>query len=204
MAGVKQLLDVCRARGVYLTDGIKRAIFWYSEPHMQLPPLIEPSIYVQNRQDLNSSVLTGSSRLFSHTTMTEMQWTRDVVSYQDWFTLPPGFERLSHLFPRDFFEVIEDVHTLQHMRDAPYFICQDTIAMLHVDNHQAWVCSRLQQLLAQPERTSSAVVECCYYAVYLSSTMLCCKVWRKSPIPVSEVIPAISMSMCVIHKTDQY
>ncbi|KAK7926953.1 hypothetical protein PG985_003951 [Apiospora marii] len=138
---------------------------------------------VENRQDLNSSVLTGSSRLFSHTSMAEMQWTRDVVSYQDWFTLPPGFQRLAHLFPRDFVDVMEDVHTLQHMRDSPSFICQDTIAMLHVDNHQAWACSRLQQLLAQPEGTSSALVDCCYCAVYLSSTMLCCKVWRKSPIP---------------------
>lgn len=117
--------------------------------------------------------------------MNEMQWTRDVVSYQDWFTLPPGFQELSRLFPRDFVEVIEDVHTLQHMRDSPSFVCQDTIAMLHVDNHQAWACSRLHQLLTKTKGASSAVVQGCYYAVYLSSIMLCCKVWRKSPIPVS-------------------
>ncbi|KAK8127386.1 hypothetical protein PG984_008494 [Apiospora sp. TS-2023a] len=136
MTGVKQLLDACRSRGVYLTDGIKRAIFW---------------------QDLNSAVLTGSRRLFTHTSMNEMKWTRDVVSYQDWFTLPPGFEKLSHLLPRDFVEVIEDVHTLQHMRDSPSFICQDTIAMLHVDNHQAW--SHLSaQLMQKLQDTADNIV----------------------------------------------
>jgi hypothetical protein len=28
MGAIQQLLNVCRARGVYLSDGIKRAIFW--------------------------------------------------------------------------------------------------------------------------------------------------------------------------------
>jgi hypothetical protein len=28
MGAVQQLLDICRTKGVYLTGGIKRAIFW--------------------------------------------------------------------------------------------------------------------------------------------------------------------------------
>lgn len=28
MGAIRQLLDVCRTKGVYLSDGIKRAIFW--------------------------------------------------------------------------------------------------------------------------------------------------------------------------------
>ncbi|KAK6853589.1 hypothetical protein PG995_010401 [Apiospora arundinis] len=109
--------------------------------------------------------------------MTEMQWTRDIVSYPDWFTLPPGFEALGHLLPGDFVEAIEDVHALQHMRDSPSFICQGTVAMFHVDNHQAWAQSKLQRLTMQHQEQGALeleeVLECCYYAVYLSSTMLC-------------------------------
>lgn len=140
-----------------------------------------------NRQDLNSAVLAGSRRLFSHTTMAEMRWARDTVSYPDWFALPPGFKNILHLLPQDFVEVIEDVYALQHIRDSPTFICQDTISMLHVDNHQAWVQSRLQQIMAQKRQGDSSpaeLIECCYCMMYLSSVMLCCKVWRKSPIPV--------------------
>lgn len=32
MGAVQQLLDICRTRGIYLTVGIKRAIFWYASP----------------------------------------------------------------------------------------------------------------------------------------------------------------------------
>ncbi|KAL7959277.1 hypothetical protein V8C34DRAFT_313430 [Trichoderma compactum] len=42
MSAVRQLLDIFRSHGVYLTGGIKRAIFW---------------------QDLNASILSGSDRI---------------------------------------------------------------------------------------------------------------------------------------------
>jgi hypothetical protein len=29
MGAIQQLLDICRRKGVYLSDGIKRAIFWW-------------------------------------------------------------------------------------------------------------------------------------------------------------------------------
>ncbi|KFY62066.1 hypothetical protein V496_04752 [Pseudogymnoascus sp. VKM F-4515 (FW-2607)] len=55
MNAVQQLLEICREKGIFLTSGIKRAIFW---------------------QDLNSSILAGSSRIFDHSTFAELQWTR--------------------------------------------------------------------------------------------------------------------------------
>ncbi|KAH7303282.1 hypothetical protein B0I35DRAFT_446895 [Stachybotrys elegans] len=171
MNGVKHLLDSCSARGIYLTDGIKRAVFW---------------------QDLNSSMLTGSTRLFSHTTMMEMRWARDLASYPDWFPLPSGFRQVSHLFSEEFTEIIKDVYALQHIRDSPPFTCEDTIAMLHVDNHQAWVMSRLQPLIFH--EPAWAVTKSFHLAVYLACAVLCCKVWRKSPIPArisAELVQAI-------------
>ncbi|KAM3088349.1 hypothetical protein ACMFMG_002402 [Clarireedia jacksonii] len=70
MRAIQRILDICQKEGIYLTDGIKRAIFW---------------------QDLNSSVMTGSSRVVNYTTFTELQWKRD--SYPpSFFRLPPGFQ----------------------------------------------------------------------------------------------------------------
>ncbi|KAJ8131521.1 hypothetical protein O1611_g2104 [Lasiodiplodia mahajangana] len=56
MGAVRLLLEICQKENVHLNGGIKRAIFW---------------------QDLNSSVLAGSSRIVDHTTFSELKWTRD-------------------------------------------------------------------------------------------------------------------------------
>src|SRR6187399_2926365 len=69
-----------------------------------------------NRQDLNSSVMTGSSRVVSHTTFAELHWRRDPFS-QRLHRLPPGFQALAHLLTKEFTEVLEDVHALQCIRD---------------------------------------------------------------------------------------
>ncbi|KAH8657770.1 hypothetical protein BX600DRAFT_523857 [Xylariales sp. PMI_506] len=82
MGAIRQLLDISQARTIYLTDGIKRAIFW---------------------QDLNSSVITGSDRIVNHMTFAELQWRRDPFT-PSFFVLAPGFEKMTHLFPEDFVE----------------------------------------------------------------------------------------------------
>ncbi|KAF2705409.1 hypothetical protein K504DRAFT_388300 [Pleomassaria siparia CBS 279.74] len=156
MGAVQQLLDLCRKDGVYLSDGIKRAIFW---------------------QDLNSSVMTGSSRVVDHSTFSELQWKRDPFS-PNFFVLPPGFRTLSHLLGAEFIEVLEDIYALQCLRDLMLFGKEDVISMAHVDNQQASVQSRLVSL---PNRSS--ISACCHLAAYLCSTMLRCKIWRGSTIP---------------------
>ncbi|KAJ5535673.1 N-ethylmaleimide reductase [Penicillium frequentans] len=157
MGAIKQLLDVCRRTGVYLSDGIKRAIFW---------------------SDLNASVMTGSSRVVDHTTFSELQWRRDPFS-PSYFILPPGFQSQSYLLDRDFVEVLKDVSALQCIRDSALFSREDVISMAHIDNHQASIQSRLMSL-----PTCSLVAECCHLAAYLCSTMLRCKIWRASTIPL--------------------
>jgi hypothetical protein len=133
-----------------------------------------------HRSDLNSSVMTGASRVVDHTTFTELQWRRDPFS-PSFFTLPRGFQTQSHLLSEGFVEVLKDVFALQCIRDSAFFGKEDVISMAHIDNHQASIQSRLVSL-----PTCSVVSECCHLAAYLCSTMLRCKIWRSSTIPVSQ------------------
>ncbi|WAO87610.1 Hypothetical protein NCS54_00492600 [Fusarium falciforme] len=156
MGAIRQLLDVCRTKGVYLSDGIKRAIFW---------------------QDLNSSVMTGSKRVVDHTTFSELHWARDPFS-PNFFILPPGFQSLSHVFDEEFIEVLKDVHALKCIRDNSRIGRGDVVGMARIDNHQASIQSRLASLQAH-----SPISECCRLAAYLCSTSLRCKIWPASTIP---------------------
>ncbi len=133
-----------------------------------------------NRQDLTSSVMAGSSRVVDHTTFSELQWRRDPFSPK-YFTLPPGFKAVSHLLGEEFVEVLKDVHALQCIRDFATFGSDDVISMVHIDNQQASIQSRLVSL-----PNISSISECCHLAAYLCSGFLRCKIWRASTIPVSE------------------
>ncbi|KAF2476210.1 putative N-ethylmaleimide reductase [Lindgomyces ingoldianus] len=155
MGAIQRLLDICRRNGVYLSDSIKRAIFW---------------------QDLNTSVLTGSSRVVDHTTFSELQWCRDPFSPD--FILPPGFQAQSYLLGEGFVEVLKDISALQCIRDSTFFGREDVISMAHIDNHQASIQSRLVSL-----PNHSSISECCHLAAYLCSAMLRCKLWRASTVP---------------------
>ncbi|CAJ2507203.1 Uu.00g083890.m01.CDS01 [Anthostomella pinea] len=157
MGAVQRLLEICRSKGVYLTGGIKRAIFW---------------------QDLNSSVLAGSHRIVDHTTFAELEWTRDPFS-PSFFRPPPGFQRLSHLLTRELIEVIEDINALQCIRDVvPQSKRGDVMMMANINNHIASIQSRLVGLPAL-----SPVLKCCHLAAYLCSVMLCCTIWCALVIP---------------------
>lgn len=134
-----------------------------------------------NRQDLNSSIMTGSDRIIDHTTFGELQWKRDPFT-PTLFVLAPGFQKRADLFPEDFIEVLKDIHALQSIQEFPGYSCQNPIEMLRVDNHQASIGSRLVNL---PKL--SPITEACHLAAYLGACMLCCKVWRHSVIPVREL-----------------
>jgi hypothetical protein len=129
---------------------------------------------------LNSAVIAGSTRVFDHTTFSELQWRRDPLSPK-FFTLPPGFQPLSHFLDEGFFEILKDIHALQCIRDSALFGTVDVISMAHIDNHQASIQSRLVDL---PD--ASPISDCCHIAAYLCSTMLRCKIWRTSTIPVCD------------------
>ncbi|KIA75422.1 hypothetical protein HK57_00098 [Aspergillus ustus] len=156
MGAVKRLLEICQTKGVYLTPGIKRAIFW---------------------QDLNSSILAGTRRTVDHTTFAELLWTRDQF-VPSFYRLPPGFQSRLHLLTGDFATVLEDLHALQCIRDVRSARNASAMFMLHINNHTASIQSRLESL-----SVTSDLQECCRLGAYLCSVMLCCKVWCELVIP---------------------
>lgn len=176
MGAVQQLLGACRTKGFYLSDATKRAIFWWAISH----PFLWFVLTVVSRQDLNSSVITGSRRVVDHTTFPELHWRRDSFSPNS-FVLPPGFKAHSHMLGEDFVQVLEDVYALQCIREYSQFSTDDVVTMAHVDNHQASIQSRLVGL-----PTVSLLSASCHVAAYLCSTMLRCKVWCASTFPVSQ------------------
>jgi hypothetical protein len=133
-----------------------------------------------DRQDLNSSILAGSSRVVDHTTFAELHWRRDPFS-PSFSQLPPGFQKRSHLLTREFVEVLEDINALQCIRDLSRFTKGDVMQMAHINNHIASIQSRLVGL---PKL--SLVLECSRLAAYLCSAMLCCTVWCALVIPVGK------------------
>jgi hypothetical protein len=131
-----------------------------------------------DRQDLNSSILAGSRRIFDHTTFAELQWTRDPFS-PNFFRLPPGFQKRIHLLTKEYIGVLEDIHALQCIRDVPRFTKGDVMQMARINNHTASIQSRLVGL-----PNLSPVLECCHLAAYVCSVMLCCTIWCALVIPV--------------------
>ncbi|RDW64358.1 uncharacterized protein DSM5745_09769 [Aspergillus mulundensis] len=156
MSAVHQLLKICRSKSIYLTAGIKRAIFW---------------------QDLNASILANSKRIVDHATFAELLWARDpfVPSH---YHLPLGFKSRAYILGVEFCAVLQDLHALQCIRDRPRPARTDAMQMLHINNHTASVQSRLVALSGL-----SPLQKCCRLAAYLCSVTLCCKVWCELVIP---------------------
>jgi hypothetical protein len=143
-----------------------------------------------HRQDLNSSIMTGSDRIVDNTTFAELRWARDPFA-AEFFILAPGFQRRADLFPEDFVEDLKDIHALQCIQDRPSYTCQDPIEMCRIDNQQASIGSRLVDL---PKL--SAFMEAYSLAAYLSACMLCSMVWRHSVMPVSKARAWLSNPRC--------
>lgn len=175
MKAIRQLLYLCRDENIYLNGSIKRAIFWY------VVIMIRRWCFANrlSRQDLNCSIIAGSSRLFDHTTFVEVEWRRDPFT-PNFYTLSPGFRARAHLFNDEFIRVLEDTHALQCIRDSPNFVCRDTAEIMRYDSHQGSVQSRLADL---PK--TSLFLECCYLATYISACQLCSKAWKALALPVS-------------------
>ncbi|KAL7895445.1 hypothetical protein HDV63DRAFT_381529 [Trichoderma sp. SZMC 28014] len=156
MEAVRQLLEMSRSQRIYLTAGIKRAIFW---------------------QDLNASILSDSCRIVDHTTFSEQLWQRDSFT-PDFYQLPLGFQKISHLLSDSFIEVLEDLHALQCIRDCSIYKKGDPFIMAYINNHTASIQSRLANLVI-----TSPMLKGCYIAAYICSIMLCCHVWCTLAIP---------------------
>ncbi|UZP32279.1 hypothetical protein NXS19_000095 [Fusarium pseudograminearum] len=157
MGAVQLLLTTCQTSGTRLTEGIKRAIFW---------------------QDLNSSIVVGSKRIFNHKSFAELEWERNSVA-RDLLQLPPGLQIRSHLFSDEFIEVLEDIYALERIRDD-YRPADCVVSTVFINDQTASIQSRLEAL---PKETQ--ISSCCYLGAYLCSVMLCCTVWCALVIPTN-------------------
>ncbi|EEU37888.1 uncharacterized protein NECHADRAFT_97992 [Fusarium vanettenii 77-13-4] len=164
MGAIRQLLDRRHQTCHILVSSMQ--IFFIVHSHTTL-----------FRQDLNSSVMTGSKRVVDHTTFSELHWARDPFT-PNFYILPPGFQALSHMFEKEFIEILKDVHGLKCIRDNSRIGRGDVVGMARIDNHQASIQSRLAGI-----QTHSPISECCRLAAYLCSTSLRCKIWPASTIP---------------------
>ncbi|OAQ95650.1 hypothetical protein LLEC1_03364, partial [Akanthomyces lecanii] len=127
MGAVQQLLNICKERGIYLTAGIKRAIF-----------------------------STLDTRYFS----------------PSFYRAPRGSDHRRGVFGDDFIEIGEDLHALQCIRNIPGAKKGDPLMMAYINNHTAWIQSRLGLL-----RVEGVVLRSCRLAAYICSVMLCCTAW---------------------------
>ncbi|KAN0089195.1 hypothetical protein V8E51_019455 [Hyaloscypha variabilis] len=160
MNGIHKLLQLpesCRSR---VGAATRRAIFW---------------------QDLNSSVITGSKRLFSHTTFPELAWSRKHFP-DSLFTLPPGFTTKHHLLDPSLVEILEDLNSLRSISDStsPCYRTSETI--LHLDNQQGWIESRLEEY-RRTHSGKNAVLDCLLIVAYLCAYLLYTDIWRNNFIP---------------------
>ncbi|KAL7949765.1 hypothetical protein V8C42DRAFT_362086 [Trichoderma barbatum] len=160
LTGIMQLLNFCDSKLIHLHDGIKRAIFW---------------------QDLNAAWIIGSERRFNHDVFPELHWGRNPF-LSSIYTLPPGFEPLRHAFGDDLIRVIEDIYALQHLRESSEIDLDDSTSIIHMDNYQASVESRLySHFLAAGE--DNEIVICCILTLYLCAYMLFTEIWAGHFIP---------------------
>lgn len=123
--------------------------------------------------------MTGSKRVVDHTTFTELSWKRDPFT-PNAFVLAPGLQKLSSLLGAEFIEILEDINALQLIRDFSQFPADDILSMSQIDNQQASIQSRLVDL-----PRLSGFLECCRLGVFLCTSLLRCKRWPASVVPVS-------------------
>jgi hypothetical protein len=137
--------------------------------------------------------MTGSSRVFDHTTFLELLWQRNSLTTA-LIILPPGYRNASRLLGPELVEILKDVHALQCIREGKFFEKADAVMLRNVDNHQASTQSRLLNL-----PPLSPIASCCLLGAYICSTMLRGKLWHASIVPVSRPkdVPLCSSSLTV-------
>lgn len=135
----------------------------------------------RNRQDLFTSMITGTERVLSHETFPEMHWHRDPFQPSLYF-VPPGFAERADVLGSEFLDIVADICSLQAMRECDSNYPYDSLEVEKVDNQQAWIESRLQQL---GEQTRDPLLSCAIPAAYLCGYSFFAEVWSASVIPSS-------------------
>ncbi|KAL9075795.1 MAG: hypothetical protein Q9157_003896 [Trypethelium eluteriae] len=162
MSGLALIMQLCTIHQAILHDGIKRAIFW---------------------QDLLSAILTGSRRIMSHEFFAELSWTRDPLCLSI-AQIPEGFGTSEDVLGNTFLSIVQDIRALQVIRDTTDVDQRDAVTIMHLDNHQASIESRLYNLGKDPMRFQNPTLYCCILTAHICTYMLFTEVWGASWVPL--------------------
>lgn len=160
LKGIHQLLKRCENVQIALSGGIKRAIFW---------------------QDLNIAMITGTDRVLPEEAFPEMQLERD-TNYPSRHTLPYGFKAIHDILGEPMLDVLVDINHLQLIRESAEFVSTQSTWVLHLDNQQARIESRLHSFL-RATSGSCNMLTCVALAAYLYTYSLFTEVWEGYCMP---------------------
>ncbi|KAF2795664.1 hypothetical protein K505DRAFT_9936 [Melanomma pulvis-pyrius CBS 109.77] len=177
---VDEVIRMNREANIELSDAIRRALFW---------------------QDLYSCFFVSTTRLLSHENYPEFCWARDpdrIYSY----VVPLGFRSISRTLPPDFQVLLEDLNALCSLVDFNCGPGGTPINKLPIDNGQAWIESRLVNLLydSRKSREESNLYEACIFALFLCTYKLYTGIWEGCFIPefcASQVLGLVSRATSI-------
>lgn len=132
-----------------------------------------------SRQDLFTSMIAGTERVFSHETFPEIHWLRD-SSHANLYSVPDGFQKRRHILGGQLTEIIGDICALQHLREGRTSYTLDNQEIEKLDNQQAWIESRLEQLR---HNVSEPLLLCCIPAAFLCAYGFFTEIWSSHLIP---------------------
>ena len=133
-----------------------------------------------------SCVIAGTNRFLSHSHFPGIFWTRPHCPlYPFYCVLRPGFQEIASLFHPEMIVLLKDLNALCGMLDARCSGDDLPIARMDIDSGQAWIESRLADLLSELRRSEAedAVYEVCIFATYLCTYKLSTSIWEGLLMP---------------------
>jgi len=151
------------------------------------------------RQDLHSCLFVGTTRLLSHKNYPEFCWTRD-PDRPGAYVVPTGFDTISGTTSSKFRTLLEDLNALCSLVDAKCGSAGISIEKLAIDNGQAWIESRLINLLHESRHSGkeNSLYDACIFVCFLITYKLSTGIWEGCFIPeycASQVLGLVSHAM---------
>lgn len=162
--GVQTMMKMCKAQNVALVDEVQRALFW---------------------QDLLSCLMAGTPRFLSHMDFQDFQSPRAIDRSHRW-EVPLGLRCVIKQWPSPFKIILQDLNALCWLVDSQYGDDKQPLDLLHIDNNQANLESRLVDLLSGC-RTSPTPIDpryqACILGAYICTYKLSTGIWLGCCIP---------------------
>ncbi|KAF2715313.1 hypothetical protein K504DRAFT_487022 [Pleomassaria siparia CBS 279.74] len=160
---IDEVIKMSRKANVAVSHSIRRALFW---------------------QDLFSCLFVRTTRLLSHKNYPEFCWARD-HNRSHTYVVPSGFLALAETAPIPFSTLLQDLNALCILVDSSCDPDSSPTDKLPIDNGQAWIESRLIDLLheSRGSKDNPPLYDACIFALFLSTYKLSTGIWEGCFIP---------------------